>query len=324
MATLGPLDQILNNTPADAVQVNGNFQEIETFVNTEVIQRDGSVAMTGNLVLTGTATDPNHAVSLGELSSSISPGIIVEFGGPNVPNGWLACDGSVVEQVDYPALYSVVTGGTNTGPGIWWDGTTPVGGTQFQLPDHRQRVGVGVGDVGSGWETVGATGGSADVVVGEHQHSLSSGGEHTHAINHNHTATVDAVLTHDHSINHDHPAVTSGTESSTHYHAMSRSGVSYGTDGAGATGTTKTILSNDGAAFGVFNTGNDVGNHTHSVNLPNFSGTSGDTDISHDHAISDFTGTSGTGGPANTDDFGEDPTGKNYPPYYIATKMIKA
>ena len=61
MPTLDVPNTFNNNTTADATEVNANFTEIESFVNTNVIQKDGSVAFTA--VPTGPGTDPtsdNH------------------------------------------------------------------------------------------------------------------------------------------------------------------------------------------------------------------------------------------------------------------------
>ncbi|MEM0995446.1 MAG: tail fiber protein [Bacteroidota bacterium] len=55
-------------------------------------------------------------------------GTVVSFGGSDVPNGWLLCDGRSIERSDYPNLYDVVGG---------------------VLPDLRSRFVVGAGQ-GSG------------------------------------------------------------------------------------------------------------------------------------------------------------------------------
>lgn len=51
-----------NGTTADANQVNQNFSDIVSFLNNEVVQRDGSVLMTGPLVLSGAASSGLQAV----------------------------------------------------------------------------------------------------------------------------------------------------------------------------------------------------------------------------------------------------------------------
>lgn len=52
-----------------------------------------------------------------------------------VPEGWLACDGSLQSIQQYPALYSIV--------GVKFGGD---GQSTFGLPDLRARVAVGAGD----------------------------------------------------------------------------------------------------------------------------------------------------------------------------------
>ena len=51
------------------------------------------------------------------------------------PNGWLFCDGAAVSRVTYSALFSVI--GTTYGSGD--------GSTTFNIPDFRDRVGIGSG-----------------------------------------------------------------------------------------------------------------------------------------------------------------------------------
>lgn len=52
-----------NGTSADAGQVDQNFADLVAFLNTEVLQIDGSVAMVGALTLPGAPTNVNHAVT---------------------------------------------------------------------------------------------------------------------------------------------------------------------------------------------------------------------------------------------------------------------
>ena len=85
----------------------------------------------------------------------IPVGGIITYGGINLPDGWLLCDGAQISQATYPNLFAVV------------------GGT---LPDLRSRFIVGTGQ-GKGLSNynLGATGGPETVVltVGEtppHQH----------------------------------------------------------------------------------------------------------------------------------------------------------
>lgn len=52
-----------NGTTADASEVDQNFTDLTNFLNTQVVHADGSVAMSGNLVLPGVPSSANHAAS---------------------------------------------------------------------------------------------------------------------------------------------------------------------------------------------------------------------------------------------------------------------
>jgi len=67
-------------------------------------------------------------------SPRIPCGSIMLFGGPDatIPDGWLKCDGSSLPQADYPCLYSAI--GVNFG-GV---------GTNFNVPDLRRRIPLGI------------------------------------------------------------------------------------------------------------------------------------------------------------------------------------
>lgn len=56
MTSLNVPNSITNGTTADATDVQQNFDAIETHVNTEVVNRDGSIAMTGELLLPSNPT----------------------------------------------------------------------------------------------------------------------------------------------------------------------------------------------------------------------------------------------------------------------------
>ena len=67
--------------------------------------------------------------------SVIPTGMIAPFSSPNLPVGWVLCDGSEVDRIIYAALFSVT--GTIWGAG---DGTTT-----FNLPNLADRFLVGAG-----------------------------------------------------------------------------------------------------------------------------------------------------------------------------------
>lgn len=83
-------------------------------------------------------------------------------------DGWLKCDGTVYERIRYPALFAAISTEFNTG------GET---GTQFRVPDLRDRVPVGT----SGTKALGDLNG-ADTINLQHSHPLSDAGQAAVAI----------------------------------------------------------------------------------------------------------------------------------------------
>ena len=58
-------NSIENDTPADAAELQQNFSTIQSYVNTNLVNRDGSVALTAPLLLPGDPTLPNQAANKG-------------------------------------------------------------------------------------------------------------------------------------------------------------------------------------------------------------------------------------------------------------------
>ena len=56
MTTLNVPNNLTNGTTADATDVQQNFDAVESHVNTELVNRDGSIAMTGELLLPSNPT----------------------------------------------------------------------------------------------------------------------------------------------------------------------------------------------------------------------------------------------------------------------------
>ena len=82
-------------------------------------------------------------------------GAILPFSGDNIPNGWLLCDGSVIEQEDYPELFEVLAGKY----GI-------ISREEIRLPDLRGKVTIGKDSTDADFDTLGNTG-------GEKEHTLT-------------------------------------------------------------------------------------------------------------------------------------------------------
>ena len=75
-------------------------------------------------------------------------GAILPFSGDIIPNGWLLCDGSVIEQEDYPELFEVLAGNY----GI-------ISREEIRLPDLRGKVTIGKDSSDEDFDTLGKTGG---------------------------------------------------------------------------------------------------------------------------------------------------------------------
>ena len=216
------------------------------------------------------------AVDLTELATAVTnrlvpAGTVVATVKSSADTGWLLLDGSTITNASsaYPALWSAA-------PVSWQSGTSLV------LPDMSDRM-----LEGAGGTTLGAVGGANSVTIAEG--NLPT---HVHVIDHNHAAFTSAgqSQSHTHSIAHDHAAFTSGGGGA-HDHggetfvAQNAGQVSLGT---GFTVGTDTI--------------NAEANHTHSIDVPAFTGNSQNASQDHTHSIDvpAFTGNSGNGGFANS------------------------
>jgi len=71
--------------------------------------------------------------------TSAPTGSMLAFGGPTtaIPSGWILCDGSAVNRIDYGALFSVI--------GTFWGAGD--GSTTFNLPPLTDRFLVGAGSL---------------------------------------------------------------------------------------------------------------------------------------------------------------------------------
>lgn len=312
------LRNIENNTPATATDIQWNYGTIESFVNNNLLNIDGSIPMTGQLTLAGNPLTALHAVTKQYVDAIQPVGMIVDFAGAAAPSGWLLCNGAIVDQVSYPALYAVCGSTYNTGG---------EGGTQFRLPDFTDRS-----SIGRGTNAVGVTGGTADAVVVSHSHTASGGSHshtsaaHTHSISsHNHTSAA-----HTHSINHNHGSASTGNQSASHtHHAGSPVVAMYGGGSLGF-GTNKPLGIPLNIVNGTELLGNQTASHTHSFNMPNFTGTSGSTTPGSTGGKS-LTSNSTTPGSTGSVDVtptisteGVTGTDLNYHPFLAVNKIIKA
>lgn len=182
MTAMPPLRDILNNTPVNAIDVDFDFKTIQSHIGSELINRDGSVAMTAPLS-TQPPTAPQHAATKAYADGNvIAVGVINMFGGSVAPAGWALCDGASKSTGDsqYAALFAVI--------GYAYGGS----GANFNLPNLQGRLPIGrVGALNpaiagsAATPTLNAPGGSKDLIVVSHAHTVNN---HVHDLSsHQHT-----------------------------------------------------------------------------------------------------------------------------------------
>ena len=86
----------------------------------------------------------------GGASDNFPIGSIIAYGGTELPNNWLICDGSEVSRTAYKDLFDNI--GTAYGEGD--------GSTTFNLPDMRGKVGIGLDSADTYFDTLGKSGGN--------------------------------------------------------------------------------------------------------------------------------------------------------------------
>jgi microcystin-dependent protein len=271
-----PLDlqyELVNLSPADASPVEANFTRAQTYINTELIERSGVVAMTGQLKLIGDPIAALDAVPKNYVDTFVPIGAILMFAGGGPPSGgkWALANGAELESAAYPDLFSVVGTRFVSGP--------PAAG-RFNLPNLVQKF-----PLGAGTSIPGATGGAADAIVPAHTHPV----DHTHPTATSGINSVDHV----HQDDHQHSGTTVGANAR-HNHAIpgtlgtgagiNAQNFSEVRDGDGYVATTSNDQQDHGHDFGTnfksqqgygATTGGMNVNHTHLVNVPAFSGNSG-------------------------------------------------
>jgi microcystin-dependent protein len=322
MTAMPPLRDILNNTPADAINVDFNFNTIEAHIGSELINRDGSVAMTGPLSLPGAPTAAQHAATKAYVDSQVIPiGTIWEYAGQIAPAGWVFCDGASKSTTDplYAALFSQI--------GYIYGGA----GANFNLPDRRGRVGVGRYQGDALFGTLGARGGSRDLIVVSHGHTasvnLNSGSvsaDHTHSLSgHQH------YVEHQHDLqNHAHSGATDAQGAHNHdvgggliWALFGAGTLGMDTSGTGHTGTPSNLgaLSTQPAHAHNFNTGGPNTNITGYMTARSWSdgpnvGSTGGISANHYHNVN---------GGVTVDAQGASGANGNLPPYEVTNFIIR-
>lgn len=186
--------------------------------------------------------DPSGNITVNSITTtvpiaSVPTGALLSFAGTTAPAQFLMCDGSAVSRTTYADLFAII--GTTYGAG---NGTTT-----FNLPNPNGRVIAGKASSGT-FATLGSTG-------GYETHTLTSGEMPVHA----------------HSIDHDHAAFTSGDDSPDHSHSTALTyGATHNSNGGYAVGAAVTTY-----WTAYFGSGGASTRHQHNINVPNYTGASG-------------------------------------------------
>jgi microcystin-dependent protein len=295
MSQMPQLRDILNDTPATAVDVDYNFGALETHVAQELVNRDGTVAMTGALTLAGPApSQPAHAVPKSYVDAQVVPtGVIWQFGGAAAPAGWAVCDGGEKSSTDplYTALFAVI--GYTYGRGA---------GNNFLMPDMRGRVVAGVNAADAGLFALGKAGGSKDATLPSHTHVANS---HVH----NRGGHGHSIVDHGHGMYHEHAQTT---RKGFDIHSGNQAGETNAVFKPGMT-TPLTMITRPSTAQVA-----DVGGGGDQT-----TGGRATTDIAALWTTSD--GNGATEGPSNQgmSTVGSAPTNANLPPYVTVNYIIK-
>ena len=229
-----------------------------------------------------------------------NPGVLKPYTGPSsrIPTGWLLGNGAEVSRALYPDLAALYEE-------MGWPFGDGNGSTTFNLPDLRDRF---PAPIGTYHTDQGATGGAQQFQLTEFELP-----EHNHPMTHTHTTP-----NHVHVIDHDHTSFNSGAAGA-HYHELETvdsnnrqpvydqnydRDLAYGDAGwnwvASGTADDARLITDTAAA------------HTHSVNVPPFTGNTPSSG-------------GGTTGPASASVTGSRGDGVEMPildPYLVVTGYI--
>lgn len=230
-----------------------------------------------------TVSRGDHTHGTPDISITGPVGVIVAFGGDAAPTGWLLCNGALVAQATYPALFAVV--------GHRWNGGVDPGSGNFRLPPLNNESRYLRGATASGPTSNGPTHShtnTATTSAVSHNHSASSAGgsNHTHNVN---GGTGTESHDHGHGIGGDVHDASAGSVHGNHVHAI---------------GPLDTSIQNQNhfhqAASGsgtVINTAGVSADHVHHINTTTgyptgapghdhgFNGWSGGRDTAHSHSM---------------------------------------
>ena len=236
------------------------------------------------------------------LSIASPAGMVAMTFATSAPSGWLLCNGQTVTNAEtlYPDLWAAA-------PTAWRSGSNLV------LPDMKGRFPVGYNSTDSTWNTMAGTGGAKTQTL-----STSNLPSHSHS-----------GAAHTHTINHDHASVTSGSGGASHSHSFSGTTASNGSHSHTYQDRINTLASgSSGYPMRSNNSGTDDSRSTNSAGSHNhtFSGTTGSSTASHTHSVNlpNFTGSSGAASySGNTGSTGSGSSFSILPPHIIVNFIIK-
>lgn len=195
--------------------------------------------------------------------ATVPVGSMQMFAASTPPTGYLICNGDVVSRTVYAGLFAVIGTAFNTGGEA---------GTDFRLPDMRSRMPIGVGTgTGLSTRTLAQQGGLETRTI-----ASSDLPTHQHTIDHDHANASSFIE----STTHTHGGTTNNTNIS-HSHGIGFSGVGYAAGGSimatpnSANPLTYPSVAADPFHAHSFGTGGQSVNHTHIVDIPAFTGSSG-------------------------------------------------
>jgi len=302
---------VTKDTPAIASEVQTNFDQLLAWVLANLIQKDGTVAMTGPLVLApGDPGAPGHAANKAYVDAQLPVGMMTEFAGTALPAGWLWCNGDTYTNTSQQSLAAAI-GRTYTAAAV------PTG--SFQVPDMRKRSPVGYDATEAAKYGLGVKGGQRDSELLSHAHTTAVG---TDSPDHTHSMSFMSQAM-DRSIDHLHSGATAGEGGHSHT-SNGGHGEYVFRDGAFNTGYHGPPVGY-GIPGGVALTWGPTvgGNHAHSF-------TTGAADRSLDHLHHISGGTYGANArhahtvTVNPNGAGTTLVDKNLPPYIVVNYIIYA
>lgn len=255
-----------------------------------------------------------------EALGGVAPvGALFMYGAAAAPTGWLLCNGAAISRATYASLFAII--GVSYGVGD--------GATTFNVPNFASKFPRG--------NTVAAAGGSDDAVVVSHDHTFTGVALGTHGHADTFGFAGAAMANHSHSIDHNHGSFNSGNNHRTHTHITNigshRHNVVHANyDCQGLPGNLRSYLNATGASkwtdytnIGNKTSGNNNRTHYHSINPPNFTGTSGSASAGTPAgSITGSVTAASAGTPAGTISVeGEAGAGKNIPAYLGVNFIIK-